>query len=216
MVRKASEKGAKMKAGHVIILTAIIFSVIGTFFAANTISGFAVAKKNFTKAEFAAVTGKVTAPVATGAKQVEGLQAAMSALLFGLVSIAALVIVARVGQNTYTEIREKSAQIGQSPIAHSAKGGIAPKITDAVKKAEDAIQAGNHADAFALYSIIKQQYGQLKQEEKAEHYKRIVNLHSQLSRQSAILEAQGLTDKYVKDTITQEEFERLKQLIIAQ
>ena len=168
--------------------------------AANTISGFTVAKKNFTKAEFAAVTGKVTAPAATGAKHVEGLQAAMSALLFGLVSIAALVVVARVGQNTYIEMQQKSV----------------PKITDAVKKAEGAVRAGKHADAFALYSIIKQQYGQLKQEEKAEHYKRIVNLHSQLSRQSAILEAQGLTDKYVKGTITQEEFEKLKQLIIAQ
>ena len=195
-----------MKAGHVIILTAILVSVIGTFFAANTISGFTVAKKSFTRAEFAAVTGKVTATGTPDVKHVEGLQAAMSALLFGLVSITAIVIVARIGQNTYTEIKEKSA----------AKGGIAPKISDAVKKAEDAVLAGKHADAFALYSIIKQQYGQLKQEEKAEHFNRIANLHSQLSRQSAILEAQGLTDKYVKGTITQEEFERLKQLIIAQ
>lgn len=188
-----------MRAGQVIILTAIIVSVIGTFFAANTISGFTVAKKGFEKANFAAVTGKAV-DSETGSKQVEGLQAAMSALLFGLVSIAALVIVARVGQNTYAEIRQRSA----------------PKITDAVKKAEDAIQAGKQADAFALYGIIQQQYSQLRQEEKAEHYKRIINLHSQLSRQAAILEAQGLTDKYVKGTITEEEFERLKQLIIAQ
>lgn len=189
-----------MKAGHVIILTAVLVSVIGTFFAANTISGFAVAKENFAKAEFASVTGRAVDSEVSGAKQVEGLQAAMSALLFGLVSIAALVIVARVGQNTYTEIQQRSA----------------PKITDAVKKAEDAIQAGKQADAFALYDIIKQQYGQLRQEEKAEHYKRIINLHSQLSRQAAILEAQQLTDKYVKGTISEEEFERLKQLVISQ
>lgn len=189
-----------MKAGHVIILTAVIVSVIGTFFAANTVSGFAVAKENFAKAEFASVTGKAIDFEVSGAKQVEGLQAAMSALLFGLVSIAALVVVARIGQNTYTEIRQRSTQ----------------KITDAVKRAEDAMQAGKQADAFALYSIIKQQYGQLKQEEKAEHYKRIINLHGQLSRQMTILEAQCLTDKYVKGTITEEEFERLKQLIIAQ
>lgn len=189
-----------MKAGQVIILTAIIVSVIGTFFAANTISGFTVAKENFAQAEFASITGKAIDSEASGSKQVEGLQAAMSALLFGLVSIAVLAIVARVGQNTYAEIQQRSA----------------PKISDAVKKAEDAIQAGRHADAFALYSIIKQQYSQLRQEEKAEHYKRIINLHSQLSRQAAILEAQGLTDKYVKGTITEEEFERLKQLIIMQ
>lgn len=192
-----------MKAGHVIILTAIIVSVVGTFFAANTISGFTVAKENFAKAEFASITGKAIdseASEASGAKQVEGLQAAMSALLFGLVSIAALVIVARVGQNTYAEVQPKSA----------------PKLKDAVKKAEDAINAGKPADAFALYGIIQQQYSQLRQEEKAEHYKRIVNLHSQLSRQAAILEAQSLTDKYVKGTISEEEFERLKQLIISQ
>ncbi|MBI2176284.1 hypothetical protein HYU40_02950 [Candidatus Woesearchaeota archaeon] len=189
-----------MKAGHVIILTAIIVSVIGTFFAANTISGFTVAKESFAKAEFASVTGKAIDSGVPGAKQVQGLQAAMSALLFGLVSIAALVIVARVGQNTYAEIQQRNI----------------PKITDAVKKAEDAIQAGKPTDAYALYGIIKQQYSQLKQEEKAEHYKRIINLHRQLSRQAAILEAQGLTDKYVKGTITEGEFERLKQLIISQ
>lgn len=197
--KEFGEKGAKMKAGHVIILTAVLVSVIGTFFAANTISGFAVAKRGFEKADFAAVTGKIV-DSGDSREEVKGLQAAMSALLFGLVSIAALVIVARVGQNTYTEIQQ----------------GSTPKITDAVKKAEDAIQAGEHADAFALYGIIKQQYGQLRQEEKAEHYKRIINLHSKLSRQAAILEAQQLTDKYVKGTITQEEFERLKHLVISQ
>ncbi len=189
-----------MKTGHVIILTTIIVAVIGTFFAANMISGFTGAKSGFANAKFAAITGAATATGASGANQAGGLQAAMGALLFGLVSIAALVVVARIGQNTYTEIRQNST----------------PKITDAVKKAEDALQAGKQEDAFALYGIIKQQYSQLKQEEKAEHYKRIINLHRQLSRQTAILEAQQLTDKYVKGTITQEEFERLKQLIITQ
>lgn len=185
-----------MKAAHVLIITAILISVIGTFFATSTISGFAVARKDFSKASFA----EATATTASGAKHVEGLQAAMSALLFGLVSIAALVVVARIGQNTYAEIKQNST----------------PKITDAVKKAEDAIQAGKHADAFTLYNIIRQQYGQLKQDEKIEHYPRIISIHRQLSRQLAVAEAQRLTEKYVNGTMSEEEFERLEQLIMAQ
>ena len=188
-----------MKAAHMLIITAILASVIGTFFAANTISGFAVAKNSLANADFAAVTGKIVDSGDSG-EHVNGLQAAMSALLFGLVSIAALVVVARIGQNTYAEIKQNST----------------PRITDALKKAEDAIQTGNHSGGFALYSIIRQQYGQLRQEEKAEHYKRIVNLHSQLSRQAAIMEAQRLTEKYVNGTISEEEFERLKQLVVSQ
>ncbi len=194
------KKGVKMKAAHVLIITAILISVIGTFFATNTISGFTVAKKDFNKASFAEVTGKVVAPGASGAKPVEGLQAAISALLFGLVSIVALVVVARIGQNTYAEIKQNSM----------------PKIIDAVKKAEDAIQAGKHTDAFTLYNIIRQQYGQLRQEEKAEHYSRIIGIHRQLSRQAAIMEAQRLTEKYVSGTMSEQEFERLEQLIMTQ
>ncbi|MBI2143184.1 hypothetical protein HYU20_02480 [Candidatus Woesearchaeota archaeon] len=211
-----------MKAAHVLIITAILASVIGTFFAANTINGLAVAKNSLGKADFAAVTGKAVDAGDTGTKQAEGLQAAMSALLFALVSIAALVIVGRIGQNSYAEIKQNSAQIGRSPIAqvgssrNSALGGIAPKITDALKKVEDAIQTGSHDDAFALYNIIRQQYGQLSNGEKAEHYRRIISIHRQLSRQAAIMEAQRLTDKYVKGTISEEEFERLKQLIVSQ
>lgn len=189
-----------MKAAHVLIITAILISVIGTFFATNTISGFATVKTNLAGADFAAVTGKIVDSGDQGAKQVEGLQAAMSALLFGLVSIAVLVIVARIGQNTYAEIKQNST----------------PKITDAVKKAEDAIQAGKHTDAFALYNIIRQQYSQLRQEEKTEHYSRIIGIHRQLSRQVAIMEAQRLTEKYVNGTMSEEEFERLKQLIVSQ
>lgn len=193
-------KRGKMKAAHVLIITAILFSVIGTFFAANTINGFTVAKSSLGKADFAAVTGKAVDAGDAGAKQAEGLQAAMSALLFGLVSAAALVVVARIGQNSYAEIRQNSM----------------PRITDALKKAEDAIQAGSHDDAFALYGIIRQQYGQLSNGEKAEHYRRIIGIHRQLSRQAAVMEAKRLTEKYVNGTISEEEFERLKQLIVSQ
>lgn len=189
-----------MKAAHVLIITAILASVIVTFFAANTISGFAVAKSSLANADFAAITGKAVDAGDTGAKQVEGLQAAMSALLFGLVSVAALVVVARIGQNTYAEMRREST----------------PRITDALKKAEDAIQTGSHDDGLALYSIIRQQYGQLSHDEKAEHYRRIISIHRQLSRQAAVMEAQRLTEKYVNGTISEEEFERLKQLIVSQ
>ncbi len=189
-----------MKAAHVLIITAILASVIGTFFAANTISGFAVAKNSLANADFAAVTGRAVDSGNEGASHVEGLQAAMSALLFGLVSVAALVVVARIGQNTYAEIKQNST----------------PRITDALKKAEDAIQTGSHSDGLALYNIIRQQYGQLSHDEKAENYSRIIGIHRQLSRQAAVMEAKQLTEKYVNGTISEQEFERLKQLIVSQ
>ena len=42
----------RLGAGHAIILTAILVSVIGTFFAANAITGFTVAKEGVEKGTF--------------------------------------------------------------------------------------------------------------------------------------------------------------------
>lgn len=177
-----------MKAGHAIILTAILVAVVGTFIATNSISG-----------NYASITGNIVAGEAKP-QNLGGLQNAISGALFGLVSIAALVVVARIGQNTVTRIQEARV----------------PGIKDNVKKAEEAIEAGNHAAAYALYNSIKSQYEQLEDEEKMRHRQRIMQVHHSLTQQAAVTEAHYLTDKYVNGTITQEEFERLKQLVISQ
>ncbi len=174
-----------MKARHAIILTAILVAVIGTFIATNRISG-----------NYASITGNVVA----SQQKVTGLQNAVSSVLFGLVSIAAIVAVAKIGQNSAAEMRESRV----------------PSIKDTLRKAEAAIGEGNHTAAYALYNAIRDQYMQLKDEEKTRHRQRIIQIHKALSQQAALTEAHYLTDKYVKGTITHEEFERMKHLVISQ
>jgi len=175
----------KMKAGHTVIVVVIALAILGTFLATNTIRG-----------NYASITGNVVA----APQKITGLQTAVGSVLFGLVSIVTLVVLAKIGQNTVTEIRENRV----------------PGIRDNVKKAEAAIEEGNHVAAYALYNTIRDQYAQLKNEEKIRHRQRIMRIHHALTTQAAVVEAHYLTDKYVKGTINQEEFERLKQIVISQ
>lgn len=175
-----------MKPAHLVILTAIVASVIGTFFVTNTVTGFG------------AITGSA---VASSSVQPEGVQAAVSSVLFALISLAALVVVARVGANTVREISQDSSS---------------PSIKTAIESADSAIQQGKYPAAYSLYNNIKQQYANLESVEKLEYYARIIDVHRQLAKQATIAEANRLTDKYVNGTITDQEFEKLRQLLINQ
>ena len=174
-----------MNRAHMIILTAIVASVIGTFLVANTVTGFSVG--------FNAITGH-----AVGTPQ--GVQAAASSVLFGLLSLAALVVVARIGANTLKEAEESSS----------------PNIQTAIEKAESTAKQGSYPAAATLYKSIKQQYAQLDPLERLQYYARIIDIHRQLAKQAVIAEANYLTDKYVAGTITGQEFERLRELLTNQ
>lgn len=182
----------RLGTSHLAILTAIIASVIGTFFASNAITGLTIASDSVQNGDFAAITGRA---VDSGS----GLQTVTGGVLFSLAGVAALIVVARIGRNSITEARQRE-----------------PDVATYVKAAEEAIQEGNHIVAYGLYGKIKSQYGTLEEKEKTRHYPRIMQIHRALSRQAAINEAQFLTEKYVSNTITQEEFERLKTLIASQ
>ena len=175
-----------MNRSHVIILAAVVASVIGTFFVANTVTGFSVG--------FNAITGHAVG------SPLNGVQAATGSVLFGLLSLAALVIVARIGANSITEKDEDSG----------------PDIKVSIEKAERAIQQGNHAAAYPIYNSLKQQYSGLESIEKLNYYARIIEIHRQLSRQATIAEANRLTDKYVNGNITEQEFEKLRELVTNQ
>ncbi len=185
----------RLGASHTIILTAVLVSVIGTFFAANAITGFSVAREGIGKGDFADITGKATAE--TG--QAGSFQKAAGAIIFGLLSIATLVVVTRLGKNAVSEARQ-----------------LSPGMAGRISRAEEATEAGNHTEAYSLYNELRAQYSMLAQQERAKHYSRIMKLHKELSMQAAIMEAQHLTDKYVSGTITEEEFERLRVLIASQ
>ena len=188
----------RMGAAHVIIMSAILVSVMGTFFAANTITGLTTASDTLSKGDFAAVTGKMVAE--TALQQASGLGKAAGSILLGLASITALVVVARIGQNAMKNAVENAE----------------PGIKDNVRKAEGAIKEGNYTEAHALYNAIREQYAKLQEQEKAQHHSRIIQLHSSLLRQATMAEAHYLTEKYVNNTITEEEFERLKQIVVNQ
>ena len=175
-----------MNRSHAIILTAVIASVIGTFFVANTVTGFSVG--------FNAITGHAVG------SPLNSVQAATGSVLFGLLSLAALVVVARIGANRLKE----------------QDGASSPSIKASLEKAERAIQQGNHAAAYPIYNSLKQQYSRLESIEKLNYYARIIEVHRQLSKQAVIAEANSLTDKYVNGKITEQEFERLRQLITNQ
>lgn len=198
MTKEERERRASA-AGRIIIITAIVLALAGTFFVANTITGFTVAKESVVKGNFAAVTGKaVDQGINSG--QLNGLQKAAGSALLGLLSIAVLVVVARVGQNALAGMKE----------------GKAPSIKGAVEKAENAVKEGNHTEAYALYNGIKQLYAQMEEGEKAQYYSRIMRIHRSLAQQAAMTEAHYLTEKYLNSTITESEFERLKQIIASQ
>ncbi len=175
-----------MKRAHIIITTAIMASVIGTFFVTNVATGLG------------AITGNA---VASGSLQLESAQAVVGAFLFALVSLAALVVVARVGANSVEEM---------------SQGSGTPTMKAAIDKAEEAIQRENYPAAYSLYNSIKQQYQGLESFEKLQYYARIIEVHRQLAKQATITEANRLTDKYVSGAITAQEFEKLRQLLISQ
>lgn len=185
-----------MKAGHAIVFFGIVISVIGTFFFASVINGFSAVTGNAEGSDFASVTGNVVASEGF----IDSFQAAVSSVLFGLVSIAAIVVVARIGSGAAAEAFE----------------GRKPAIQSSLERAEEALGQGDHRAAFSLYSSIRQQYASLGNEEKLGHYDRIISLHKGLERQSMVAEANQLTDKYVKGTITEAEFERLRYLVLSQ
>ncbi len=196
---KEGRERREAASGRMIVAAAIILALTGTFFLANTITGFTVAKESVAKGDFATVTGKaVDQEINPG--QLNGLQKAAGSALLGLLSIAVLVVVARVGQNALAGVKEGRA--------HGIKG--------AVEKAENAVKEGNHPEAYALYDSIKQLYAQMEEGERAQYYSRIMHIHRSLAQQAAMTEAHHLTEKYLNSTITESEFERLKQIIASQ
>ena len=175
-----------MNRSQVIIFAAVVASVIGTFFVANTVTGFSVG--------FNAITGQAVGSPLNGIRAVTG------SVLFGLLSLAALVVVARIGANN---IKEQDEDNG-------------PSIKVSIDRAERAIQQGNHAAAYPIYNSLKQQYSSLESLEKLNYYARIIEIHRQLSKQATIAEANRLTDKYVNGKITEQEFEKLRELVTNQ
>jgi hypothetical protein len=169
---------------------AIVFSVVML----AILSTFIIANR-FT-GSYATITGNSAVAVqkATGLENVVGLS------LFALVCVAALVMFTRIGQTQIQQVREVKLN----------------DINGTVKKAEVALREGNHVAAYSLYNTIRDQYAKLKDEEKIWHHDRIMGIHKELSRQTTLAEANYLTQKYVNNTITQAEFERLRQLIINQ
>src|SRR3989338_2974365 len=101
-----------MKSGHAIVLAGIVISVIGTFFFAIVVKGFSEAAGSAGEGDFASVTGNVVA----SAGMIDGFQAAVSSVLFGLVSIAALVVVARIGSSSVAEAFEARKPAIQSSL----------------------------------------------------------------------------------------------------
>ena len=201
MTKEEREKRASV-AGRIIIVSAIIASLVGTFFVANTITGFTTASESLGKGNFAAITGKAvdSGTGSEGSEQLNGMQKAAGSALLGLLSIAVLVVVARIGQSALAGMKESKF----------------PGIKGAVEKAENAVKEGNHAEAYALYNSIKELYARMEEEEKTQYYSRIMRIHRSLAQQAAMTEAHYLTEKYVNGTITELEFERLKQIITSQ
>jgi hypothetical protein len=198
MTKEERERRASVE-GRIIIVAAIILSFVGTFFVANTITGFTTATASLGKGEFASITGKAV-DSGINSEQVNGLQKAAGSALLGLLSIAVLVVVARVGQNALAGIKESKAS----------------GIKGAVEKAENAVKEGNHAEAYTLYNNIKELYTQMEEEQKAQYYSRIMRIHTSLAQQATMTEAHYLTEKYLNGTITEQDFERLKQIITSQ
>lgn len=190
------------RTGYTIILIAIVASIIGTFFLSNTITGFATAREGVSKGDFASVTGKAIGELSQPQQQLQlkSLKTVASSLVFGLLSVAVLIVVARMGKNAITNAMESRT----------------PAIQDTVKKAESAVGEGKYENAYALYNTVRELYAKLEEWQKQQHYARVMQLHSKLARQAATAEAHYLTEKYVNGTITEEEFERLKQIIASQ
>lgn len=82
-----------------------------------------------------------------------------------------------------------------------------------LKKAESHLSADEYPQANSFYSMARHVFAQLEEEAKEKHYDRLVSVYQSLKRYSAVKEAQELTEKYDKGTITKEELGRLGDLV---
>jgi hypothetical protein len=185
-----------LKSGRSIIVTAVLLSLLSTFMISNVVNGYD-GVKIFSSGEFAAITGNVVSD-GVSSDQVKGLSSALASVMFGLIAVTALVVVTSVGKNAVTRIRES-------------------KETDAdeiIEKAENAILLGEHAKAYQLYGVMRESYSLMEDDEKQEHHPRMMKIYDALSRHSNATEASFLTEKYVNGEASQDEVERLQNIVV--
>ena len=122
----------------------------------------------------------------------EGLKSWAGYALFGIMGLVAVGLTGRIG---YRRL---------------AGGDPMPGL---LKKAESHLSADEYPQAHSFYSMARRVFMELEEEAKVKHYDRLAMVYQSLKRYSAVKEAQELTEKYDKGTITEEELGRLGDLV---
>ena len=87
------------------------------------------------------------------------------------------------------------------------------KISSLLYHSEKHIRNGNHEHATPMYKEALGIYKNLSKDEKAHNYPRLMRVYNHLSLHQKQKEAKALTEKYQNGNITEQEMQRLRELL---
>jgi hypothetical protein len=119
-------------------------------------------------------------------------------VFFGLLAIVILGVVVKTGYNAFTNISDPAEK----------------QIKEAVRNAESLIKQGKNDDAMAHYNSARSLYSQIPPDKQAKYYDRLILAYNQLQQHQKAKEAGRLADRYIAGSITKDELEKLKDLLV--
>jgi len=129
---------------------------------------------------------------ATGIDILGVLQNSVGYVFLGLIVVAVLVIGGRVAGQ---QIQRKD------------------EMAEMTKSAKKMIDEQKYREAYDVYLKARTAFAQLEEEAKLKHYNDLYNIYHSLNRQSKMQEAQRLAEKFSDGTISNNELDRLNQLM---
>ena len=87
------------------------------------------------------------------------------------------------------------------------------KMNKKLRTASQLLVDGHHTHAKAHYESARVLYEKLDMKRKKQNYEPLLDVYHQLTLQSRAVEANSLVDKYVQGTISEEELDRLRDLL---
>ena len=135
---------------------------------------------------------------AVSSVDVDSVRALTLTAIYALLGIIVLAVVARVGYTTIGQLGDPVEKEVKSSIAH----------------AENMIRKEKHDHAYEPYKRARETYIKLSPEKRVKYYDKLMETYSALEHHTKTKEAHQLADKYVAGTITKEEMDKLKELLV--
>ncbi|MFH1182186.1 MAG: hypothetical protein V1702_04465 [Candidatus Woesearchaeota archaeon] len=119
-------------------------------------------------------------------------------VFYGLLAVVVLGVVARTGYNAISGMSNTTER----------------QMKNSMRSAEELIKAGRKEEAFAHYNDARALYSRVSPERQAKYYDQLIATYSVLQQHRKAKEAGRLADRYIAGSITREELERLRDLLV--